>query len=109
MCQEKERPWQNSHILKKEPEHTLYMCIELHRLQITFMCIFCSDSQNNFMTFEETEAWEVDAIVQDAQTAHSTCLGLPGALQPRPHVLKLLSLQLGPPFKKNQIYSLFIF
>lgn len=60
------------------------MCIELHRLQITFMCIFYSDFQNDFMTFEETEFWEVDAIVHDAQTANSTSSGLPGASNPTP-------------------------
>lgn len=40
-------------------------------------------------------------IVQDAQTANSTSLGLPGAFQPHTHVLKLLSLQLRPPPPKE--------
>lgn len=75
------------------------------------MCIFCSDSQNDFMTFEETEAWEIDVIVQDAQSANSTSLGLPGAFQPHTHVLKLLSLQLRPPKKEIKFipYSFFNF
>lgn len=58
-------------LVRKEAELTLYTCIELHRLLITFVCTFCSDSQNGFMTFEETESREVDVIVQDAQTANT--------------------------------------
>lgn len=33
------------------------------------MCTSCSDSLDNFMTFEETEAGDIEVIGQDAQAA----------------------------------------
>ena len=42
------------------------------------------------MTFEETEPWEVGAVVQDAQTAHSFSSGPPGALCPATKSLERL-------------------
>lgn len=54
---------------RKEPELTLCICIELYRLQIIVMCTSRSDSLDNFMTFEETEAGDIEVIGQDAQAA----------------------------------------
>lgn len=56
-------------LLRKEPELTLCISIELYRLPIIVMCPSCSESLDNFMTSEETEAGDVEVIGQDAQAA----------------------------------------
>lgn len=56
-------------LLRKEPELTLCIGIELYRLQIIVMFSSCPESLDNFMTSEETEAGDVEVIGQDAQAA----------------------------------------
>lgn len=68
------------------------------------MCTFCSDPHNHLVTSEETEAREVDVLVQDAQTAKQHLFGSPGALPPTIRSLKRLALQTPP---LNTIFKMF--